>query len=501
MTIPGEGPTGLITYMRTDSTFVTPEALHAARDHVTRTYGDKYLPDAPIFYKSSNKSAQEAHEAIRPTDASRTPDSVKGALTPDQHKLYDLIWRRFVSCQMVPAEWDATTVHLRGGVNGAALFRASGRTLAFDGFYKVWGVPGSGDELNLPRMQEEQPVFPLAFNPQQKFTAYPSRFSEASLIKVLESEGIGRPSTYAAIIQTIQDRKYVEQIGRAFYATDLGEVVTEKLIEGFPRLMDLGYTREMESQLDQIEENRLNWIDMLSDFYGRFTVSLAKAEESMTHAKAEIRPAPAEYRCEKCQSSLVYRFGKNGRFLSCSDYPDCKYACPCDREGRPMAAEFVDVRCPVTGRNMIRRTGRFGPFVATHQLEGEPRDFGTILNIDKKGFVVAPSPPPLTTDIECEKDGGMLNLRNGARGPWLGCGNFPKCRGRGKWAEIEPEKKAKLEKALEEHLKDHPIPVICRLDGTPLTDANGKPLPNAPRVDELVLDHDPTKGEAAKPAA
>lgn len=498
ITIPGEGPTGLITYMRTDSTFVTPEALHAARDHVTRTYGDTYLPDAPIFYKSSNKSAQEAHEAVRPTDASRTPDSVKGSLTPDQHKLYDLIWRRFVSCQMVPAEWDATTVHLRGGVNEAALFRASGRTLAFDGFYKVWGVPGSGDELNLPRMEEEQPVFPLAFNPQQKFTAYPSRYSEASLIKVLESEGIGRPSTYAAIIQTIQDRKYVEQIGRAFYATDLGEVVTEKLIEGFPRLMDVGYTREMELKLDQIEENHLNWIDMLSEFYGRFTEALAKAEEGMTHAKAEIRPAPAEYKCEKCGSSLVYRFGKNGRFLSCSTYPDCAYACPCDREGRPMAAEFVDVRCPETGRNMIRRTGRFGPFVATHQLEGEARDFGMILNIDKKGFVVAPSPPPLTTDLECDKDGGMLNLRNGARGPWLGCSNFPKCRGRGKWAEIEPEKKAKLEKALEEHLKDHPIPIIHRLDGTPLTDANGKPLPTAPKVDELVLDHDPTK--AAKPA-
>ena len=495
--IPGEGPVGLITYMRTDATYVAPEAIHAARGHVASVYGDKYLPEKPNFYKSSNKAAQEAHEAIRPTDVTRTPDKVKSSLSPDQFRLYDLIWRRFVSCQMVPAEWDATTVLLRGGINDAALFRASGRTLAFDGFYRVMGVPGSGDELNLPKINEGQDAWPFAIDPTQKFTSPPSRYSEASLIKVLESEGIGRPSTYASIIQTIQDRKYVEQLGRAFYATDLGEVVTDKLIEGFPRLMDVGYTREMEGQLDKIEEEHLDWIDMLEVFYGRFSEALAKAEEGMTHAKAEIRPAPAEYRCEKCGSGLVYRFGKNGRFLSCETYPDCNYACPCDREGRPMAAEFVDVRCPETGRPMIRRTGRFGPFIATFQKEGEARDFGMILNIDKKGYVVAPSPPALLTDLECPKDGGKLNLRDGVRGPWLGCSNFPKCRGRGKWAELDEALKLQLENELKEHLAKHPIPIIERLDGTPLTDEKGKPLKNAPKVDELVLDHDPTKDKAA----
>ncbi|MBL4591605.1 MAG: type I DNA topoisomerase, partial [Phycisphaerales bacterium] len=319
--IPGEGLTGLITYMRTDSTMVAPEALSMARNYIETTFGDKYLPEKPNSFKSRNKDAQEAHEAIRPTGVLRTPDSVKSALKSDQHRLYQLIWERFVASQMVPAQWDATTVLIRGGENDKALFRATGRTLAFDGHFRVSGVPTSGDELNLPRLEEKRPLFAFDVQARQRFTAPPGRYSEASLIKTLESEGIGRPSTYAAIIQTIQDRKYVEQIARAFWSTDLGEVVTDKLIEGFPRLMDLGYTREMEATLDKIEEEHLDWIEMLEDFYGRFSKALAKAHEEMTHAKAEIQPAPEEYRCEKCDSSLVYRFGKNGRFLSCSTYP------------------------------------------------------------------------------------------------------------------------------------------------------------------------------------
>lgn len=499
--IPGEGPTGLITYMRTDSTHVASEAIDAARTHVKQTYGDAYLPDKPNIFKSSNKDAQEAHEAIRPTDPSRTPDSVKRALKPDQLRLYELIWQRFVASQMTPAKWDATTVLFEGGRDPKAqcVFKTTGRVLVFDGFYKVSGVPGAGDEQNLPAFTENQPLSPFAFDAQQKFTSPPARFTEAGLIKVLESEGIGRPSTYASIIQTIQDRKYVEQIQRAFYATDLGEVVTDKLVEAFPRIMETGYTRLMESELDKVEEEHLDWIEMLEKFYAKFSEALERAHEELGHAKAEIRPAPKEYRCAKCDSDLVYRFGKNGRFLSCSTYPDCNYACPCDREGRPMAAEFVDVRCPETGRPMIRRTGRFGPFIATSREDDEPTDFGMILNIDKKGFVVAPSIPPYETDLPCPICESPLNLRSGVRGPWLGCSRFPKCRGRGKWTELDDKVKASLTKALEAHESGHPIPIITRLDGSPLTDAKGKPLPEAPKADELVLDYDPRKTEA--PAA
>lgn len=490
--IPGEGPVGLITYMRTDSTHVAPEAINAARAFVARTYGENYLPEKPNYYKSSNKDAQEAHEAIRPTDASRHPDRLRGVLKPDEHRLYTLIWERFVACQMVPAEWDQTQVLIRGGEGGKALFRASGRTLAFDGFYRVSGVPGGGDELNLPRLAEKTPLHPFHFDPRQRFTQPPARYSEASLIKVLESEGIGRPSTYAAIIQTIQDRKYVELLGRALHATDLGEVVTDKLVEGFPRLMDVGYTREMEGQLDKVEEEHLDWVQMLEAFYARFSESLARAHDSMTHAKAEVRPAPEEYRCEKCGSTLVYRFGKNGRFLSCSRYPECDYACPCDREGRPQHAEFVDVKCPKTGRPMIRKTGRFGPFLTTPLEEGEAQDAGIILNIDKKGQVTAPSVPALVTDLPCPVCEAPLNLRSGVRGPWLGCSRFPKCRGRGKWSELDDKTREGLEKQLESHEKAHPVMVIRRFtDNAPLTDDKGKPLAGAPKVEDLALQGDP----------
>ncbi len=489
--IPGEGPVGLITYMRTDSTHIDGEALNAVRNHISSTYGSKYLPEKPNFFKTTNKDAQAAHEAIRPTDVSRHPDQIAKSLKPDQYKLYKLIWERFVACQMVPAEWDATAVMIRGGEDNKALFRATGRTLAFDGHYRVSGVPTSGDELNLPKLEEQQEMYPFDFQINQKFTAPPGRFSEASLIKTLESEGIGRPSTYASIIQTIQDRKYVEQIQRAFYATDLGEVVTDKLVEGFPNLMSLSYTRKLEDELDKIEEEHLDWIDMLEAFYGRFSKSLDRAHEEMTHAKAEIKPAPEEYRCEKCGSSLVYRFGKNGRFLSCSTYPDCNYACPCDREGRPQMAEFVDVKCPKTGRPMIRKTGRFGPFLTTPLEEGETNDDGLILNIDKNGYVNAPSVPPLETELPCPTCESPLNLRNGARGPWLGCSRFPKCRGRGKWAGLDEKIKADLESKLAAHEQAHPVMTITRMDGTVLTDAKGKPVPDAPKVDELVLLEDP----------
>jgi DNA topoisomerase I len=495
--IPGQGPVGLITYMRTDSTHIDGEALSACRSHIGSTFGDKYLPEKPNFFKTTNKDAQEAHEAIRPTDVSRHPDSVAKSLKPDQYKLYKLIWDRFVACQMVPGEWDATSVMIRGGEGNKALFKATGRTLAFDGHFRVSGVPTSGDELNLPKLDEQQAMYPFDLQVNQKFTSPPGRFSEASLIKTLESEGIGRPSTYASIIATIQARKYVEQIQRAFYSTDLGEVVTDKLIEGFPRLMDLSYTRQLEEELDKIEDEHLDWIDMLEAFYGRFSKSLAKAHEEMTHAKAEIRPAPEEYRCEKCDSSLVYRFGKNGRFLSCSTYPDCNYACPCDREGKPQMAEFVDVKCPKTGRPMIRKTGRFGPFLTTPLEEGETNDDGIILNIDKNGYVNAPSVPPLETELECPTCQSPLNLRNGARGPWLGCSRFPKCRGRGKWAGLEEEIKSDLEAKLGTHEKLHPVLTVTRMDGTPLTDAKGKPVAEAPKVDELVLLEDPRAAATA----
>ena len=493
--IPGEGPTGLITYMRTDSTHLSGEAIEMARGYINKTFGDQYLPDKPNFFTSSNKAAQEAHEAIRPTDAMRSPDKVAKHLKADEAKLYRIIWERYIACQMTPAQWDSTAFLIEGGTDPSTpcVFKATGRRLVFDGHYRVSGVPTGGDDIVLPDLSEGQDMRPFHLDPVQKFTSPPPRYTEASLIKMLESEGIGRPSTYASIISVIQDRKYVEQLERRFYATDLGEVVTDKLIEAFPNLLDVTYTRAMEAELDKVEEDHLDWIQMLQDFYGPFKDALAVAEEELQHAKAEIQPAPEQYRCQKCGSTLVYRFGKNGRFLSCSTYPECDYACPCDRQGKPRPTEFVNIKCPKTGRPMIKKTGRFGPFVTTMLEDGEKNDVGIILNIDKKGHVTAPSQPPLETDLPCPTCESPLNLRDGVRGPWLGCSRFPKCRGRGEWAELEPAKKEQLEKQLAEHAKAHPIPIIETLDGMPLTDKNGKPIKNAPTVDQLLLDEDPRK--------
>jgi len=457
--IPGEGQTGLITYMRTDSTHLSSDAIGQARDYIKNTHGEKYLPEKPNFY-GSKKGAQEAHEAIRPTEASRHPDKIASALNEEQAKLYRLIWNRFVACQMVPAEWDATAILLeRSDKATGAILKTTGRVLVFDGFYRVSGVPTASDEQKLPELSDKSETAPFALDAEQIFTSPPARYSESSLVKTLEAEGIGRPSTYASIINVIQDRNYVEQVDRRFYATDLGEVVTDKLIEGFPRLMEVGYTRQMEAALDKIAEREADWRTMLEEFYQRFSEALEVAHETMTHAKAETQPAI--YACPECGSTTCYRFGKNGRFLSCTAYPDCNYAAPIDREGRPMLPERVNVACPEDNSPMILRTGRFGKFLASVNYP----EIKYVVNLDRKENIKYPSPPALLTDLPCPKCEAPLNLRRGKRGPWLGCSKFPKCRGRMAWGKLEEDQQKELEIALENHEKDNPQVVIHTLDG------------------------------------
>ncbi|MCG8508044.1 MAG: DNA topoisomerase, partial [Rhodospirillales bacterium] len=461
--IKGMGTTGLITYMRTDSTHLSGDAINQARNYINEKYGEKYLPQKPNFYSSSNKAAQEAHEAIRPTDVNLTPDSpaIRSSLNDQQYKLYRLIWQRFVSCQMTSAQWDSTTVLIVTETGGKELvFRGSGRTLVFDGFYKVAGAPHPEDEAILPKLEEQQKVAPIQIDPTQKFTSPPPRYTEASLVKKLEGEGIGRPSTYASIIDVIQRRKYVEKIRNRFHATDLGMVVTDKLIEGFPRIMDVGYTRDMEAELDAVEEQHHDWVDMLRKFYGPFRENLDQAHEAMGHAKAETKPAP--YACAECGAETVYRFGKNGMFLSCSRYPDCKYAAPIDREGKPMTPQQTDIICPDDNLPMIKRTGRFGPFLASQSYP----EVKFIVKLDpKKGGVVLPKAPPLETDVPCPKCEAPLNMRDGKRGYWLSCSRFPKCRGRGKWGELEEEKQKALEDAWTRHYKENEPPDLYTIDG------------------------------------
>jgi len=472
--VPGEGQVGLITYMRTDSTNLAPEAIEDARRFIS-TLGKGYLPDEANRWSSSNKDAQEAHEAIRPTGVERRPEALAGALTPEQYKLYDLIWRRFVAGQMTPAQWDATSVLFeRSDKPTQAVLKATGRVLAFDGFYKIAGVPTASDEQTLPEFKEKQESAPFAIDCEQKFTSPPPRYSEASLVKTLEAEGIGRPSTYASIIGVIQERKYVEQLERRFYATDLGEVVTDKLTEAFPGLMDVGYTRQMESELDKIEERAADWVEMLREFYGPFAEALEAAQDSMTHAKAETQMAV--YRCPKCGSRTAYRFGRNGRFLSCSAYPECDYSAPIDRNGRPLLPERVDIACPEDGSAMELRNGRFGPFLASVNY---PRTT-YVLNLDKKGGIKYPAVPPVETTHPCPKCQSPLNLRRGKRGPWLGCSRFPKCRGRLGWNTLEAEEQATLEAELQAHEGENPVPEIKRI-------SNGAVIAEGTPIAELVI--------------
>ncbi len=415
------GALGLINYMRTDSTNLSSEALTSARNYIAGNIGSEYLPEKPNFF-ASKKSAQQAHEAVRPTDPDLTPHDIKKFLTDEQFKLYNLVWRRFVACQMTPAEWDSTTVEIQAQTSlGPCTYKAAGRVLVFDGFTKIWLT--SHDDAQLPRMKTSDQLAVVDIKTEQKFTKPPARYTEASLVKALEKEGIGRPSTYASIISTVQDRKYADKTNGKFYATDLGEVVTDKLSEFFPKIMDIAFTRHMEEQLDKIEEQHLDWLGVLKEFYAPFQKNLDKASEEMKHAKAET--TPSEYTCPKCTKPMVYRFGRNGRFLSCSAYPKCKFAAPCDKEGKMIEREESEHKCPNCGKAMLNKQGRFGPFLGCSDYP----TCKTILSIDKDGNVLPPKPPPEPTGIKCYKcKDGLLVIRQGKRGPFLGCGRFPKCR-------------------------------------------------------------------------
>ncbi len=413
----GQGPAGLITYMRTDSTNLSAESLSAVRGFIEREYGQKYRPEQANRY-GSGEHAQEAHEAIRPTDVTRTPDLVRGHLSDEQFRLYTLIWNRFVACQMTPAEWDATTARIAADTKaGRAVFRASGRVLVFDGMYRVLGVP-EGDPI-LPPLAQKQPVAPFDLSPSQKFTSPPPRFSEASLVKELESQGIGRPSTYAAIIETIQRRGYVEQHDRRFHPTARGDLVTRKLIEHFPKILDVQFTRFMEAELDKIEEAHLDWVHVLHEFYDPFKENLGRAHDEMQ----PVRAAPSPYQCEKCGRDMVYRFGRKGRFLACTGYPECSNAMDVDAEGRPIQPIFGEKPCEKCGRPMQVRRARGGTFLG---CTGYPECSNT-LPCDEKGRPLRKVRPEEIHE-KCPECGAAMNVKFARGRAFLGCGAYPNCR-------------------------------------------------------------------------
>src|SRR5205085_1068976 len=323
-----EGRIGLITYMRSDSTRVSDEALEMVRSYISDLYGGPYLPEKPVIYKSK-KDAQDAHEAIRPTFVGRTPDDLKAYLSEDELKLYRLIWTRFIASQMNPAVYDQTTVEI--SVKDY-LFRASGPVMKFDGFLKIYQKssdpatkplePDDERDIMLPPLRQGEKLRLIDMTPRQHFTEPAPRFTEASLVKALEEKGIGRPSTYATILSTIQDREYVTKDQGKFKPTELGSVVTEMLVKHFEDIFDIQYTARMEEELDEVEEGKMTWVEALDEFYKKFEKDLKRASKNMENLKSQ--EIPTDEKCEKCGSPMVIKWGQFGRFMACSAYPDCK---------------------------------------------------------------------------------------------------------------------------------------------------------------------------------
>jgi DNA topoisomerase-1 len=426
--IGSEGAVGLITYMRTDSARVADSALHEVRDLIRQNYGEAYLPHHPIYYKSK-KTAQGAHEAIRPTSMQWTPDSLKEYLEPDLLKLYTLIWKRFVASQMNPAIFDQTDVQIEAG---RVEFKATGSVRKFEGFLSVYEEVRNGEakeaaegesEGILPQLQEGEILEVRELKPTQHFTQPPPGYNEASLVKALEARGIGRPSTYASILSTIQDREYVVKQEGRFRPTEIGEIVVELLVESFQEIFDYEYTARMENHLDRIESGRERWNEAMRDFYSRFSKRLDAAQKHMRDVKTE--EIPTDEICEKCGSRMVIKWGKFGRFLACSAYPNCKNTREIPRvngENPPELPE-EEISCEKCGRPMVLKRGRFGEFMA---CSGYPECKNTKKIVKSAEAVKVKQDIPL--EEKCPVCGKNLAIKHGRYGEYTACSDYPDCR-------------------------------------------------------------------------
>lgn len=410
-----EGSVGLITYMRTDSVRIAEEAQKAARDFITETYGPDYLPANPRFFKKQG-AAQDAHEAIRPTSMSYKPGEIKTRLTPEQFKLYQLIWNRFVASQMNPALFDQTTIDI---ACANCLFRAQGQVLKFPGFTAVYteGKEDNEEENGvgtlLPALTEGAILTLIALQSEQRFTQPPPRFTEATLVKELEEKGIGRPSTYAAILSTIQDREYVLLEQARFKPTDLGVLVNGQLKANFPQIMDVAFTAGMEKKLDMIEEGQSKRLATLREFYATFSRDLEKAKEGMRNIKKEATPTGEI--CELCQNPMVEKWGRWGKFVACSDYPKCKYKknhAAADNS-QPEPSPLTDIVCEKCGKFLAVKKGRFGDFLGC------------------SGYPACKNILSVSTGVNCPEAqcGGYLTQKRSKTGKvFYSCSRYPACK-------------------------------------------------------------------------
>ena len=426
----GKDTVGLITYMRTDSTRVSEDAIKDVRDFIGERYGRKYLPDSANFYKSK-KGAQDAHEAVRPTSMAYSPEVVDKYLQEDERKVYRLIWNRFVASQMMPALYDQTTIDVsaKGNNGDDYLFRATGSVEKFDGFRKVYkegkdqlDEEDEEEKHHLPLVTEGESLRFKAIRPEQHFTEPPPRYNEATLVKRLESDGVGRPSTYASILSTIQEREYVKKDGGRFTPTELGMVVTDLLLESFDDIFDVTYTARMEAELDEIEEGKIDWRVAMQEFYERFDKDLKHAEEHMTNIKRMEKPTGLP--CEKCGKPLVIKWGKHGSFIACTGYPDCTYTRELtvdlpDVDKADLSEQGEEEYCENCGRPMVLKKGRFGTFFA---CTGYP-DCKTTKQIGGQQ-----KKPDQKLDEICPQCGNNLVLKTGRFGEFTACSNYPTCK-------------------------------------------------------------------------
>ena len=425
-----EGGVGLITYMRTDSTRVSDDAVRDVRHYIAERYGKPFVPESPNIYKSK-KEAQDAHEAIRPTSMAFSPEVVEKYLAEDEMKLYRLIWNRFVATQMMPALYDQTTIDVsaKGKDAAAYIFRTTGSVLKFDGYLKVYQegkdqIDEEDEEMKhrLPLVTEGETLRFKAIKPEQHFTEPPPRYNEATLVKRLEADGVGRPSTYASILSTIQEREYVKKEGGRFTPTELGMVVTDLLLESFDDIFDVSYTARMEQELDEIEEGKLDWRTAMAEFYERFDKDLKHAEEHMTNIKRMEKPT--DLICEKCGKPLVIKWGKHGSFIACTGYPECTYTRELtvdlpDVDNVDLSEQGEEEYCENCGRPMVLKKGRFGTFLAcsgypdcktTKQIGGEQKK------------------PDVALEEKCPQCGNHLVLKTGRFGEFTACSNYPTCK-------------------------------------------------------------------------
>jgi DNA topoisomerase-1 len=444
MDVGRDAPVGLITYMRTDSTSIAKEAQEAAKEFITSRYGAEFMPDSPPQYKN-RKSAQEAHEAIRPSDVTLVPEDIQRYLEPDQFKLYRLIWRRFVASQMKPAVMDVTTVDIAAGEFG---LRASGSIIKFQGFLSVYEEAKDEDKSDeieaddenadrrLPALEKDQPLDLRDILPKQHFTQPPPRYTEATLVKALEENGIGRPSTYASILTTIVDRKYTDLDQRRFKPTDLGFLVNDKLVQHFGNIVDVHFTAGIEEQLDDVEEGKRDWTGVLRDFYDPFHAGVVLAGTEMERAA----PIETDFDCPNCGAKLLKKRGRFGEFFSCPNYPECNTTMNVGPDGAPVAKvekaalqiEGIEPdakrECEKCGKPMVVRASARGAFWG---CTGYPkcRNLVPIEGATVVGAEGAPAKPePEMTEHKCPVCESPMVKRMGRFGPFLGCSDYPKCK-------------------------------------------------------------------------